>query len=72
MNNLGTIGKAGANIISLYVQDQWQIGDRLTLNLGIRTEDESVPTFRPDIKANAIAVRVRRQDRSAPWRSRTT
>ncbi|RPI52705.1 MAG: TonB-dependent receptor, partial [Acidobacteria bacterium] len=54
VNNLGTTGKAGANIVSLYVQDQWQIGDRLTINAGIRTEDERVPTFRPDIKENAI------------------
>ena len=46
VNDLGTIGKAGANIISLYVQDQWQIGDRLTLNLGLRTENEKVPSFR--------------------------
>jgi hypothetical protein len=55
VNNLGTIGKAGADITSLYVQDQWQIGDRLTLNLGIRTENETIPTFRPDIKAEAVA-----------------
>jgi hypothetical protein len=55
VNNFGTFGKAGADITSLYVQDQWQIGDRLTLNLGIRTENETIPTFRPDIKAEAIA-----------------
>ncbi len=54
VNNRGTIGKAGADIISLYMQDQWQIGDRLTLNLGIRAEDENVPTFRPEIQENAI------------------
>ena len=29
------------------MQDQWQLGDRLTLNLGIRTEDETIPTFTP-------------------------
>jgi hypothetical protein len=54
VNDLGTFGRAGADIISLYVQDQWQIGDRLTLNLGIRTEDERVPTFKPEIAENAI------------------
>jgi hypothetical protein len=54
VNNLGTFGRAGADIISLYIQDQWQIGDRLTLNLGVRTEDERVPTFKPEIKENAI------------------
>jgi hypothetical protein len=55
VNNSGTIGQAGSNITSLYVQDQWQIGDRLTLNLGIRTENESIPTFRPDIRPEAFA-----------------
>jgi hypothetical protein len=54
VNNFGTFGKAGANITSLYVQDQWQLHDRLTLSLGIRTEDEKIPTFKPEIKKNAI------------------
>ncbi|HKY20160.1 MAG TPA: TonB-dependent receptor [Vicinamibacterales bacterium] len=47
--DIGTIGTAGANLIGLYVQDQWQISDRVTLNIGVRTEDEKLPTFRPDI-----------------------
>lgn len=66
INNLGTVGIASADIISLYVQDQWQIGDRLTLNLGVRTEKENVPSFRPEIKefplsfgfADKIAPRI--------------
>jgi hypothetical protein len=45
--------KAGNNIQSLYVQDQWTM-DRLTLNLGLRTEDEKVPTFRPEYLKNAF------------------
>ena len=49
-----TTGKVGANILSLYVQDQWTLGDRLTLNLGLRTENEKIPTFRPDIVQNAF------------------
>jgi hypothetical protein len=54
VNNNGTGGRAGSDITSLYVQDQWQIGDRLTLNLGIRTEDEKVPTFKPEVKQYAM------------------
>ncbi|MCM3881986.1 MAG: TonB-dependent receptor, partial [Vicinamibacterales bacterium] len=54
VNNRGTFGKAGANIISLYVQDQWQIADRLTLSLGIRAEDEKVPSFKPEIQENVL------------------
>lgn len=66
VNKFGTAGIASADIISLYVQDQWQIGDRLTLNLGVRTEKENVPSFRPEIKefplsfgfADKIAPRI--------------
>ena len=31
-----------------------EVGNRVTLNLGLRTEDEKVPTFRPDYLANAF------------------
>ena len=44
VNDFGTFGKVSGNIISLYVQDQWSVTPRLSLNLGIRTENESVPT----------------------------
>ena len=46
--------QAGNNIHSLYIQDQWTVGDRLTLNLGLRTEHENVPTFRPEYLENAF------------------
>ncbi|MDQ3348700.1 MAG: carboxypeptidase regulatory-like domain-containing protein [Acidobacteriota bacterium] len=36
--------KAGSDIQSLYLQDQWSLGRRLTLNLGLRTENETSPT----------------------------
>jgi hypothetical protein len=49
LNDQGTRGKAGADILSIYAQDQWQM-DRLTLNLGLRTERETVPSFRKDIR----------------------
>ncbi len=49
VDEVGTIGTAGANLNSIYIQDQWQVNDRLTVNFGARTEDEKLPTFRPDI-----------------------
>ena len=45
VDDLGTFGEAAANISHFYVQDQWSVG-RLTLNLGVRLEDEKIPAFR--------------------------
>ena len=53
VNDFGTRGKASADILSLYVQDQWSINN-LTLNLGLRTEREVIPSFRTDIKAEGF------------------
>jgi Carboxypeptidase regulatory-like domain len=49
----GTFGEASANIAHIYAQDQWSIGN-LTLNLGIRVENEVIPSFRTDIAENAV------------------
>jgi len=51
VNNRGTLGVAGADINSLFVQDAWTIGPKLTLNVGVRTEHEVVPSFREGINA---------------------
>jgi hypothetical protein len=55
VDNLGTQGKAGANIASLYVQDQWSVSDRLTLDIGLRTENEKIPSFRTEVLDTAIS-----------------
>src|SRR5262249_41881171 len=46
----GVRGSAGGNITNLYLQDDWRIHPRLTLNLGLRTENETVPSFQRNIK----------------------
>ena len=51
VNNNGTVGKAGADINSVFIQDAWNATSRLTLNIGIRTEHEAVPSFREGINA---------------------
>jgi len=35
------------NNTGLFIQDAWTINDRLTLNLGFRTEKEEIPSYRP-------------------------
>ena len=54
VNDRGTRGAVNANMPSLYVQDTWTVGNRLTLNLGVRTEKETIPSFRTDIKDTAF------------------
>ena len=43
IDDIGTKGETGANILSLFVQDNWTVTPRLTLNLGIRTEKRGHP-----------------------------
>ena len=43
-----TIGDIEANNVGLFVQDSWTLNRKLTLNLGIRTESEDVPSYRTD------------------------
>jgi len=47
-------GSTGANITHLYIQDAWRIASRLTVNVGLRTEREAIPTFRRDIRDYAF------------------
>ncbi len=43
---VGRSGKVSSSNHALFVQDSWQISNRLTLNVGIRAEKETVPSFR--------------------------
>ncbi len=45
MTRFGTVGEASSKNQALFVQDTWQIANRLTLNLGVRIENEVVPNF---------------------------
>jgi hypothetical protein len=40
-----TLGDVHSNNMGLFIQDAWTIGDRLTLNYGLRTENEHVPAY---------------------------
>jgi outer membrane receptor protein involved in Fe transport len=43
-----TEGKIHSNNIGLFIQDAWTVNNRLTLNLGIRTDGETLPSYRPE------------------------
>lgn len=57
-----TVGTATNKAHTFFVQDKWQPTSRLTLNLGLRTEQEDLPAF----NANAIPLKFRFQDKLAP------
>jgi Carboxypeptidase regulatory-like domain/TonB-dependent Receptor Plug Domain len=40
-----TEGDISMNVIGLFIQDAWTIGNRFTINAGVRTEKENVPTY---------------------------
>jgi hypothetical protein len=40
-----TLGSVSDTTIGLFVQDAWTVSDRLTINLGLRTENETVPFY---------------------------
>ena len=54
VQDIGVEGSTGGTINNLYIQDQWRVLPRLTLTLGLRTENEVVPSFRRDIKEFAF------------------
>ena len=55
VDDRGTVGAVKANMPSVYAQDTWAVNSRLTLNLGVRTEKETVPSFRTSIRETAFS-----------------
>lgn len=45
----GTIGDIHVNNLGFFFQDNWTVNNKLTLNLGIRTEKEDVPSYVPGL-----------------------
>ncbi len=42
-----TTGNVQSNVNGVFVQDTWAVNSRLTINGGVRTENENVPTYSP-------------------------
>jgi hypothetical protein len=62
----GTIGAASSNNQGLFLQDNWRVGKRLTVNLGLRTEHEFVPGFSADGAVPSPAITFGWQQKLSP------
>jgi hypothetical protein len=49
-----TQGNVASNVYGFFVQDEWRLNNKLTLNLGIRTESEKVPAYTSDPTVNFL------------------
>ena len=58
----GGSGNATNKVNGFFVQDKWQPTSRLTLNLGIRDEQENIPSF----GSNSINLKFSFKDKFAP------
>ena len=58
-----TEGKIHSNNVGFFIQDSWTINNRLTLNLGLRSDAETIPSYRP--QNPSLEFGLRRQDRAA-------
>jgi hypothetical protein len=65
--NLGFItqGKATVDNVGLFFQDSWTLG-RFTIQAGLRTENEAVPSLSPDPQVPMTAIRFGFDDKLAP------
>jgi Carboxypeptidase regulatory-like domain/TonB dependent receptor/TonB-dependent Receptor Plug Domain len=63
MTRFGTVGTASSSNTGLFVQDSWQIMNRLTVNAGVRVEKEEVPNFG---SAGTQAIKFGWGDKIAP------
>ncbi len=41
----GTFGEVESDNAAIFIQDSWQIGKNLTINFGVRAEEENVPNY---------------------------
>ncbi|MDO8680944.1 MAG: carboxypeptidase regulatory-like domain-containing protein [Acidobacteriota bacterium] len=61
-----TEGNVHTTNIGLFIQDAWTINNRLTINAGVRTERERVPTFSTDAGIPEFGLEFKFADKLAP------
>ena len=61
-----TQGNVKTNLVGLFLQDQWTLNSKLTVNAGIRTEQEKVPSFTTAAGVPAYPIQFKFADKVAP------
>jgi len=64
VNQTGTVGKVTSNNFSFWLQDSWSVNSKLTINAGVRAENETVPSYKKT--ADAIDIKFGFADKIAP------
>ena len=67
LNQIGTQGKVTSNNYSFWLQDGWEMTSRLTINAGVRTENEHIPSYKdPTQFPDALSITFGFKDKIAP------
>ena len=61
-----TQGNVKSDIVGFFVQDNWTFNNRLTVNAGIRTENEKVPSFTDEAGVPQYPIEFGFKDKFAP------
>ncbi len=61
-----TEGDIHMNVLGLFVQDAWTVNNKLTVNAGLRTEQEKVPTYSNGADIPKFGVQFNFADKIAP------
>lgn len=64
LRQIVTLGEAVSNNFGFWLQDSWSLNNKLTINAGVRTENEHVPTYTQSADAHGIDFGFR--DKIAP------
>ena len=51
-----TEGDVSMNVLGLFIQDAWTINNKLTVNVGVRTEREKVPYYAPGANVDGVIL----------------
>jgi len=61
-----TQGNVQSNVYGVFAQDTWSVSNRLTINLGIRTENENVPAYATASDVPPNPIKFGWADKTAP------